>query len=137
MDRMDGEAACTVSVRVCSQPRRPLNEKMPEIVINIFMNIKKNTKAQRTTSSLVLWSSFLSSSSCTDMSEILLLNRTVCVARRIQARAPAHVRRGVLAADGGLLERGSLSEAPARHRRAQFEEHHGSALQLWLRTEKQ
>lgn len=61
----------------------------------------------------------------------------VCVISRCQTRAAAQFRRGVLAADGGLLERGPLPEAPARYCGAQPAKHHGQALQLRLRTEKQ
>jgi hypothetical protein len=43
----------------------------------------------------------------------------------------------MLAADGGLLEWRPFPEAPARHRRAQPAKHHGTALQLWLRSEEQ
>lgn len=56
---------------------------------------------------------------------------------RCQTGAVAHFRWGMLAADGGLLERRPFPEASARHRGAQSAEHRGPALQLWLRSEKQ
>lgn len=43
----------------------------------------------------------------------------------------------MLAADGGLLERGPLPEAPARHRGAQPAKHHGADVQLRLQAEEQ
>lgn len=59
------------------------------------------------------------------------------VASRCQTRAVGRFRWGMLAADGGLLERGPFPEAPARYRRAQPAKHHGPALQLRFGTEKQ
>ncbi|CAF88742.1 unnamed protein product, partial [Tetraodon nigroviridis] len=56
---------------------------------------------------------------------------------RGQTRAAALLRRGVLAADGGLLERRPLPEAPAGHRGAQPGKHHGPDVQLWLGAEEQ
>lgn len=42
----------------------------------------------------------------------------------------------MLAADGSLLERGSLPETPARHCGARPAKHHGAALQLRLEAEE-
>lgn len=51
---------------------------------------------------------------------------------RLAAGASARVRRGVLAADGGVLERRPFPEAPAGHRAAQPAEHHGPPVrQFW------
>ena len=62
-------------------------------------------------------------------------SQRVCVfVCRCQARAVVQLRRRVLAADGGLLERGPLPEAPAGHRGAQPPAHHVVPLQL--RSEK-
>lgn len=62
---------------------------------------------------------------------------SLSLACRSPAGAPALFRRGVLAADGGLLERGPLPEAPARHRGAQPAKHHGADVQLRLQAEEQ
>lgn len=45
-------------------------------------------------------------------------------------------RRGVLAADGGLLERRPVPQTPAGHRGAQPAEHHGPDVQLRLQAEE-
>lgn len=65
------------------------------------------------------------------------LNSALLPPCRSPAGAPALFRRGVLAADGGLLERGPLPEAPARHRGAQPAKHHGADVQLRLQAEEQ
>lgn len=69
------------------------------------------------------------------------LNSTVSVSPPLPCRSPAGasalVRRGVLAADGGLLERRPLPEAAARHRGAQPAEHHGADVRLRLEAEEQ
>lgn len=58
-------------------------------------------------------------------------------ASRRQARAAALLRPGVLAADGGLLERRPFPETPAWNRGAQLAKHHGPAVQLRLGAEEQ
>lgn len=63
--------------------------------------------------------------------------RICCVVSRSQARAVAQFRRGVLAADGSLLERGPFPKAAARYCGAKPAKHHGPALQLRLGAEKQ
>lgn len=55
---------------------------------------------------------------------------------RSPARAAALLRRGVLAADGGLLERRPFPEAPAWNRGAQPAKHHGPSV-LRLGAEEQ
>lgn len=55
---------------------------------------------------------------------------------RSQTRAAALLRRGVLAADGGLLERRPFPEAPAWNRGAQPAKHHGPSV-LRLGAEEQ
>lgn len=49
---------------------------------------------------------------------------------RCQTGAAAGLRRGMLAADGGVLERRPVPATSARHRAAQPAEHHGASVRL-------
>lgn len=60
------------------------------------------------------------------------LTSVVLLRFRLAAGASAHVRRGVLAADGGVLERRPFPEAPSGNRAAQPAKHHGPPVrQFW------
>lgn len=61
----------------------------------------------------------------------------VRVVSRSQAGAVGQFWRGMLAADGGLLERRPFPETSARYSGTQPAEHHGPAVQLQLGAEEQ